>query len=258
MRVVLAVGGSDSGGAAGLQADVRTLLACGVHGRCAVTTVTAQTSLALTAAWPVPVEGVRAQLASALAGGVDAVKTGALVSAEVANAVADALEPLDAPVVVDPVLATSSGGALLDADGVAVLRDRLLPLATLATPNLAEVLALTGVRVGDEEDLRPAAEAVLALGPRWVLVKGGHLPGEAVDLLTDGTSEHVLRSPRLPVEHTRGTGCTLASAVAAFLAAGQDLPAAVRRAKGYVSGAIAGGFAAGPGAGVLDHGWCNR
>ncbi len=259
MKRVLAVAGSDSGGGSGLQADLRTLFACGVHGLSALTSVTAQTSHGLTATWPVPADAVRAQLDSALTLiGADAVKTGALGSAGAATAVAEALAGLVLPLVVDPVLATSAGQPLLDGDGLAVLRELLLPLATVTTPNLAEVEALTGVAVRDEEDLRAAAEGILALGCRWVLVTGGHLPGEAVDLLTDGTEEHLLRSPRLASAHTRGTGCTLASAIAAHLARGDDVPGAVRRAKGFVTGAIAGGFEMGPGSGVLDQGWCTR
>ncbi len=261
MRRVLAVSGSDSGGGAGLQADLRTLMACGVHGLSAVTAVTAQTSREVSAFWPVPVTLVFAQLDATLREiGADAVKTGALVSGEVVRAVAEAVgaAPAGLPLVVDPVLRSTGGHSLLDDAGLLALREELLPLATVVTPNLAEVEALTGWVVHDEEDLVPAAAAVLELGPRWVLLTGGHLPGEAVDLLTDGAHEYVLRSPRLPGVHARGTGCTLASALAAFLARGEEMPVAARRAKGYVSGAIAGGFAVGPGAGVLDHGWATR
>src|SRR5207247_355437 len=147
---------------------------------------------------------------------------------------------------------------LLAPEALETLRTRLVPLATVVTPNLREVGQLTGVRVEDEGDLSRAAEAVLGLGPRWVLVKGGHLPGEAVDLLTDGTTAHLLRAPRLDNRHTHGTGCTLASAIACYLALGLDVPDAVAHAKEYVTGGIAAGFPLGAGIGPVDHGWRGR
>ena len=160
------------------------------------------------------------------------------------------------PVVVDPVGVSKHGDALLAPDAVAAVRDRLLPVATLVTPNLYEVGQLTGVKVGTEHDLPRAAEAVLALGPAAVLVKGGHLDGDAVDLLLtrDGTSR-TYRSARLDNRHTHGTGCTLASAVACRLALGDPLPDAVATAKEYVTGAIAHGFPLGAGIGPVDHAW---
>jgi hydroxymethylpyrimidine/phosphomethylpyrimidine kinase len=135
------------------------------------------------------------------------------------------------------------------------VRTKLLPVATVATPNLDEVAQLTGVQVTSEDQLRDAAAAVLAYGPAWVLIKGGHLSGEAVDLLTDGSEEHWLRAPRLDNRHTHGTGCTLASAIASQLAKGDAVPQAVTAAKQYVTGAIAAGFALGTGIGPVDHGW---
>ena len=256
MRGVLTVAGSDSGGGAGIQADLKTMLACGVHGMSVLAAVTAQNSVGVQGYWELPAEAVRAQLTSVLSDlRVDAVKTGMLASPALVEVVADALAPGPAPVVVDPVGVSKHGDALLQPDAVEVLRTRLLPLATVVTPNLPEVEQLTGLRVEGERDLRRAADAVLALGPRWVLVKGGHLPGEAVDLLTDGDAEHLLRAPRLDNRHTHGTGCTLASAIASRLALGDDVPAAVRAAKDYVTGAIAGGFAIGAGIGPVDHGW---
>jgi len=144
---------------------------------------------------------------------------------------------------------------LLAADAVSAIKAELLPVATVVTPNLYEVAQLTGVKVTDEAGLREAAEAVHALGPQWVLIKGGHLEGDAVDLLFDGTTQHVFRAPRLDNRHTHGTGCTLASAIASYLALGYGVPEAVQRAKHYVTGAIAGGFALGVGIGPVDHGW---
>ncbi|WP_328667917.1 bifunctional hydroxymethylpyrimidine kinase/phosphomethylpyrimidine kinase [Streptomyces sp. NBC_00322] len=253
---VLTVAGSDSGGGAGIQADLKTMLALGVHGMSVLTAVTAQNSLGVQGAWELPVDAVRAQYRSVVDDiGVQAVKTGMLASAPLVETVADLLAGTDAPVVVDPVGVSKHGDPLLAASALDSVRTKLLPLATVATPNLDEVEQLTGVRVEAEADLRRAADAVLAFGPRWALIKGGHLAGDAVDLLTDGAQEHWLRAPRHDNRHTHGTGCTLASAVASGLAKGMEVPGAVRAAKEYVTGAIAAGFALGSGIGPVDHGW---
>ncbi|MEU7102408.1 bifunctional hydroxymethylpyrimidine kinase/phosphomethylpyrimidine kinase [Streptomyces longwoodensis] len=253
---VLTVAGSDSGGGAGIQADLKTMLALGVHGMSVVTAVTAQNSLGVQGVWELPVEAVRAQYRSVVGDiGVRAVKTGMLSCAPVVEAVAELIAGTDAPAVVDPVGVSKHGDPLLAASALDAVRTRLLPVATVATPNLDEVAQLTGIRVVSEDGMREAAAAVLAFGPRWALIKGGHLPGEAVDLLTDGTEEHWLRAPRYDNRHTHGTGCTLASAIAAQLAKGRSVPEAVRTAKEYVTGAIAAGFALGAGIGPVDHGW---
>ena len=256
---VLTIAGSDSGGGAGIQADLKTLLALGVHGMSVVTAVTAQNSVGVQGVWALPVEAVRAQFASVVADiGVDAVKTGMLGSAEVVAAVADLLDslPPDVAVVVDPVAVSKHGAVLLGPDGLAVLRERVLPRATVATPNLAEIAALTGVVVRGPDDLAGAAAAVLALGPAWVLVKGGHLQGDAVDLLAGpGGEQHPFTAARHPNDHTHGTGCTLAAAIAAHLALGAGVVEAVGAAKAYVTGAIAAGFPLGSGIGPVDHGW---
>jgi hydroxymethylpyrimidine/phosphomethylpyrimidine kinase len=253
---VLTVAGSDSGGGAGIQADLKTMLALGVHGMSVLTAVTAQNSVGVQGAWPLPEEAVRAQYRSVVDDiGVQAVKTGMLASAGLVRTVADLLAGTGAPVVVDPVGVSKHGDALLAESALDSVRTRLLPVATVATPNLDEVAQLTGVRVESEEHLRPAAEAVLEFGPRWVLIKGGHLAGDAVDLLTDGTEEHWLRAPRHDNRHTHGTGCTLASALAARLALGDAVPEAARAAKSYVTGAIEAGFPLGAGIGPVDHAW---
>ncbi|MGW7384368.1 bifunctional hydroxymethylpyrimidine kinase/phosphomethylpyrimidine kinase [Streptomyces sp. NPDC054794] len=253
---VLTVAGSDSGGGAGVQADLKTMLALGVHGMSVITAVTAQNSLGVQGAWELPVEAVRAQYRSVVDDiGVQAVKTGMLASAELVEAVAELITGTHAPAVVDPVGISKHGDSLLAASALESVRTKLLPAATVATPNLDEVTQLTGLRVESEEGLREAAAAVLEYGPRWVLIKGGHLPGDAVDLLTDGSEEHWLRSPRHDNRHTHGTGCTLASAIAAGLAKGRTVPAAVGAAKEYVTGAIAAGFALGAGIGPVDHAW---
>jgi len=189
--------------------------------------------------------------------GVDAAKTGMLASAPIVEAVAEAVERFALPnLVVDPVAASKHGDPLLRPDAVAALRERLAPLATVITPNLGEVKLLCGIEVRHRDELLPAARAMHELGPRWVLVKGGHLPGgDAVDLLWDGREAVELTAPRLATRHTHGTGCTLASAIAANLADGLEVPTAVEAAKRYLSGAIAGGFPLGKGIGPTDHAW---
>ncbi|HEX5566765.1 MAG TPA: bifunctional hydroxymethylpyrimidine kinase/phosphomethylpyrimidine kinase [Streptomyces sp.] len=255
---VLTIAGSDSGGGAGIQADLKTMLALGTHGMSVLTAVTAQNSLGVQGAWELPADAVRQQFRSVVDDiGVQAVKTGMLATAELVGTVAELLAGLAVPVVVDPVGVSKHGDPLLAADALEAVRTALLPTATVATPNLDEVAQLTGVRVETEADLPRAAEAVLAHGPRWALVKGGHLKegDTAVDLLTDGTTRHWLRAPRHDNRHTHGTGCTLASALAARLAAGRSVPEAAEEAKEYVTGAIAAGFRLGGGIGPVDHGW---
>ncbi|MFD9728727.1 bifunctional hydroxymethylpyrimidine kinase/phosphomethylpyrimidine kinase [Streptomyces sp. NPDC059072] len=255
----LTVAGSDSGGGAGIQADLKTMLALGVHGMSVVTAVTAQNSLGVQGVWELPPEAVRSQFRAVVGDiGVQAVKTGMLSSAVLVETVAELLATTGAPAVVDPVGVSKHGDALLAASALDAVRQELLPRATVATPNLDEVAQLTGLVVEREDDMRRAADAILDHGPRWALIKGGHLAAhgdEAVDLLTDGTEEHWLRAPRHPNRHTHGTGCTLASAVAAGLAKGLTVPAAVTAAKEYVTGAIAAGFTLGGGIGPVDHGW---
>ena len=259
---VLTVAGSDSGGGAGIQADLKTMLALGVHGMSVLTAVTAQNSVGVQGYWELPAEAVRAQFRSVVDDiGVQAVKTGMLASAELVGTVADLLGGLDPaiPVVVDPVGVSKHGDALLAGSAVSVLRERLLPLATVATPNLHEVAQLTGLTVTGEAGMPDAARALQELGVRWALVKGGHLPGEAADLLLGPDGEpHWFRAPRYDNRHTHGTGCTLASAIASQLALGLAVPEAVAAGKAYVTGAIAAGFALGAGIGPVDHGWRGR
>lgn len=255
----LTVAGSDSGGGAGIQADLKTMLALGVHGMSVVTAVTAQNSLGVTGVWELPADALRGQYRAVVDDiGVQAVKTGMLSSAVLVETVAELLAGTRAPAVVDPVGVSKHGDALLAASALEAVRKELLPRATVATPNLDEVAQLTGVVVETEDDMRRAADAVLGYGPRWALIKGGHLAAhgnEAVDLLTDGADAHWLRAPRHDNRHTHGTGCTLASAIAAGLAKGLAVPAAVTAAKEYVTGAIAAGFGLGAGIGPVDHAW---
>ncbi len=253
---VLAIAGSDSGGGAGIQADLKTMLALGVHGMTVICAVTAQNSVGVQGYWELPPEAVRAQLDSVLGDiGAQAIKTGMLASPTLVGTVCDTLAEVAAPVVVDPVAVSKHGDSLLSVGTLEAIRDRLLPLATVVTPNLLEAELLTDMPIADETQMLAAAAKINAMGPQWVLVKGGHLPGNPVDLLVSG--EQVLRFPgsRIDSVHTHGTGCTLASAIAARLALGDDVPAAVKAAKDYVRGAIAGGFALGAGIGPVDHGW---
>jgi hydroxymethylpyrimidine/phosphomethylpyrimidine kinase len=256
---VLTVAGSDSGGGAGIQADLKTMLALGVHGMSVVTAVTAQDSTGVHGYWELPAEAVDAQLAAVLDDiGVDAVKTGMLASPELVGVTAKRLRDISAPIVVDPVCVSKHGDPLLVPEAVEAIIVELLPLAAVVTPNLAEVTRLTGLIVDDAAGQRRAADALLSLGSQWVLVKGGHLAGDAVDLLTDGDTVLELRAPRLDNMHTHGTGCTLASAIASSLALGRSVPDSVRAAKDYVTGAIAAGFPLGAGIGPVDHGWQHR
>jgi hydroxymethylpyrimidine/phosphomethylpyrimidine kinase len=221
-----------------------------------ITAVTAQNSLGVQGYWELPVDAVEAQLASVLDDiGVDAVKTGMLASPDLVLVTAKRLRDVDAPLVVDPVCVSKHGDPLLVPDAVEAIVTELLPIATVVTPNLPEVTRLTGVDIDDASGQRRAAEALLALGTRWALVKGGHLAGDAIDLLTDGDTVLELRAERMDTRHTHGTGCTLASAIASYLALGLDVVAAVTAAKDYVTGAIAAGFPLGSGIGPVDHGW---
>lgn len=255
----LTIAGSDSGGGAGIQADLKTFQALGVFGMSAVTALTAQNTLGVQGIHAVPPGFVRQQIDSVLDDiGADAVKTGMLANASIIAVVADALDQHHVErLVVDPVSASKHGDPLLEPDAVSTLRNRLLPLATVVTPNVGEVRVLTGVEVESAQDLPRAAEAILGLGPRWALIKGGHLPGneDAIDLLTDGDVRQEIRSRRLDTRDTHGTGCTLASAIAAELAKGAAVEDAVRTAKRVVTGAIAHGVRVGAGIGPVDHAW---
>jgi hydroxymethylpyrimidine/phosphomethylpyrimidine kinase len=255
---VLTIAGSDSGGGAGIQADLKTFLAHGVHGMSALTAVTVQNSVGVQGFYELEPRAVFEQIESVVTDiGVDAVKTGMLASAPIVETVADACERFAFDrLVVDPVAVSKHGDPLLHPDTVEVLKARLLPRATVVTPNLGEVRLLTGVEVGDRAGMESAARAVHALGPAWVLVKGGHLhDDEAADLLWDGRQAIWLEAPRLATPNTHGTGCTLASAIAANLASGMDVPAATRAAKQYLNGALAGSFPLGKGVGPTDHAW---
>jgi hydroxymethylpyrimidine/phosphomethylpyrimidine kinase len=260
--VALTVATTDSGGGAGIPADLRTFHALGVFGTCAVAAATAQNTLGVHAIDELPARALTDQI-DAVAGDIPvaAAKTGALPSAALLEAAADGLRRHQLTrLVVDPVAISKHGDPLLAPEAVEVMRDRLLPLAEVVTPNLHEVELLTGVRVQTPADQRRAAEALLGYGPTWVLVKGGHLPGteQAVDLLTNGSEEFTLAREWIDNPHTHGTGCTLSAAITAYRARGLDVPSAAREAKEFVTGAIASGFPLGHGVGPVDVLWRSR
>jgi hydroxymethylpyrimidine/phosphomethylpyrimidine kinase len=253
---VLTIAGSDSGGGAGIQADLKTMLAHGVHGMSVLTAITAQNSVGVQGIWPLPVEAIERQYRSVVDDiGVDAIKIGMLGSPEIVECVASCLASVEVPVVLDPVSVSKHGDPLLADTAVAALRERLVPMATVITPNLPEAELLAGVPAGtmSPEEL---AERLIGLGSRWVLVKGGHRADEPTDVLlgADGSS-YTFPGPRIDTPHTHGTGCTLASALACRLALGDSVPDAVGAAKTYVTGAIGAGFPLGAGIGPTDHLW---
>ena len=256
----LTVAGSDSSGGAGIQADLKTFTAHGLHGMSALTAVTVQNSLGVSRFVEIPPDAVGDQIDAVVSDmGTDVVKTGMLAGAGTIRVVVDRVRGGRTPVVVDPVAASQHGDPLLADDALSALRDELLPLATVATPNVGEVRLLTGFEVRTSEDLEHAARAVHALGPAWVLIRGGHLDeAEAVDVLYDGATLIGLRSRRIDTVHTHGSGDTLASALAARLALGDDVVTAARGAKAFVASAIKGGYALGAGLGPVDGAWRSR
>jgi hydroxymethylpyrimidine/phosphomethylpyrimidine kinase len=251
----LTVAGSDSGGGAGIQADLKTFSAFQVFGMSVITAVTAQNSVGVTGVHNLPAEFVALQLDAVLDDfGADAVKLGMLSTAPIIRAVAERLAAHgQTRVVLDPVMVAKSGAPLLQPDARAALLEAVLPLAEVVTPNLHEAAVLADMSVKTESDMEEAARRIHARGPRHVLVKGGHLADSATDLLYDGHAFTRFPAPRLDSANTHGTGCTLSAAIAAALAHGTPLVAAVGEAKAYVTAAIREGFAAGRGVGVLRH-----
>lgn len=251
----LTIAGSDSGGGAGIQADLKTFSAFRVFGMSVITAVTAQNSLGVQGVENLPPAFVARQLRSVLDDfGADGAKCGMLSTAPIIEAVAATLaeRPLE-KLVVDPVMVAKSGDRLLQPEARAALADRILPLALVVTPNLAEAEVLAGMQVVEPEDMEEAARRIHAMGPRYVLVKGGHLKGDATDLLWNGRDFTRFSTPRIDSANTHGTGCTFSAAIAAGLARGQALGDAIRSAKAYVTRAIREGFAAGRGVGQLRH-----
>ncbi|MCS3702960.1 bifunctional hydroxymethylpyrimidine kinase/phosphomethylpyrimidine kinase [Salinibacter ruber] len=255
--VALTIAGSDSGGGAGIQADLKAMEANGVFGASALAAVTAQNTEEVSRAHDLPPSLVAAQI-DAVVGDMDvqAAKTGMLSAPPIIETVADRVATHDLrPFVVDPVMISKTGFKLLQDEAIDTLVNDLLPLATLVTPNVHEAEHLTDVEIDTPDDLRAAGAALLEYGPDAVLVKGGHLSGadDAVDVLVDGETGRRFQAPRIDTEHTHGTGCTYASAIAAHLAKGYDLGAAVDRAKRYVTGAIRHALPLGHGRGPTNH-----
>jgi hydroxymethylpyrimidine/phosphomethylpyrimidine kinase len=254
----LTIAGSDSGGGAGIQADLKTFLGCGVHGMSAITAVTVQNSIGVSGFYELPPSAVAEQIESVVTDiGVGAAKTGMLASTAIMGAVAETVRRLAvAPLVVDPVAASQHGDPLLRPDAIDALRSQIIPLATLVTPNVGEVRLLTGVEVAAPEDALEAARRLHALGADWVLVKGGHRSGpDATDVLYDGNRTYEFTAPRQDTEHTHGSGDTLAAAICAALARGSDMPEAVRLGKAYVTQAITNSYPLGSGLGPVGHFW---
>ena len=253
----LTIAGSDSGGGAGIQADLKTFAAFGVYGASAITAVTAQNTVAVTAMQEISLEVIAAQIDAVIEDiGVDVVKTGMLSSPAIAHLVAaKAREHRFERLVVDPVMIAASGARLLEEDAVAMIREQLIPLATVVTPNIPEAEVLTGIKITGRDGMEEAARRIHAMGPRYVVVKGGHLEGDekSDDLLFDGVRFQVFSAPRIATTSNHGTGCTFASAVASGLAHGRDIVRSVDDAKAYVTAAIASAFPVGRGHGPLNH-----
>ncbi len=254
---VLIIAGSDSGGGAGIQADIKTVTALGGYAATAITAVTVQNTLGVTGVHAVPPAVVEAQARAVLDDiGADAVKTGMLGDTEMVERVAAILDTVRVPVVVDPVMVAKGGASLLSPGAVDAVRTLMIPHAAVLTPNAPEAEALSGLPVHTTDDLRRAGERLLALGAKAVLMKGGHVEGDTVvDVLMTPDGETSFEGERLDTRHTHGTGCTLASAVAAGLAQGLSLTEAVARAWAYVHEAMRQAPGFGAGHGPLDHGW---
>lgn len=255
--VALTIAGSDPSGGAGIQADLKTFAALGVYGLSAVALLTAQDSTTVYEAITVPPAVVAAQIRAALLQARPrAVKTGTMGDASVVEAVAEMLRGAELDnIVVDPVMMSSSGSRLLSEEGEVALRAKLLPVAAVVTPNIAEAQALSGVEISGPEAMREAARAISGLGPRMVVIKGGHLAANlpALDLVFDGERFEELAGPRIKVADPHGTGCAFSAAIAAYLARGQKPPAAARRAKQFVARAIAHSFLLKSSRPLLDH-----
>ncbi len=250
----LTIAGSDSGGGAGIQADLKTFAALGVHGMSAITSITAQNTAKVTAIQDIPAEIIREQIRVVVEDiGVDAIKTGMLHTSDIIEAVADELSSIDAPIVVDPVAVAKSGARLIREDAIETLLTKLIPLALVVTPNAAEAEALTGVKIKTLDDQKRAAKMLVDRGARAAVVKGGHLTGRnVVDVLYHAEKFYYFEAPRVDTKNTHGTGCVFASAIAAGLAKGLSVSEAVKEAKTFVTQAIRNGLAIGSGHGPVN------
>ena len=251
----MTIAGSDSGGGAGIQADLKTFAALGVYGTVTLTAITAQNTIGVTGVHEIPTDMIVAQMDAVMGDiGADAVKTGMLSSQEIVEVVAAQVAKHGIrSLVVDPVMVAKSGDALLRDDAVNAVCTKLVPLAAVVTPNIPEAEALTGTTIESDDDVREAARRIVSMGARTVVVKGGHREGPAADVLYDGSEFQVFTAPRINTVNTHGTGCTFASAVAAGLAQGKSVEEAVGQAKEYVTKAIRASFPIGQGHGPLNH-----
>ena len=251
----MTIAGSDSGGGAGIQADLKTFAALGVYGTSVLTAITSQNTLGVTDAMELPSSLVSSQIDAVISDiGADALKTGMLSSSEIIETVADKVREYGlSSLVVDPVMVAKSGDRLLQEEAVDALRDGLIPLARVVTPNVPEAEVLTGREIKDLGDARDAARDLVTMGAKAALVKGGHLPGAPTDILYDGEGFREYTAHRIETTSTHGTGCTLASAIAAGLARGMSISDAVAQAKDYVTAAIRHAFPMGQGHGPLNH-----
>ncbi|HTL45119.1 MAG TPA: bifunctional hydroxymethylpyrimidine kinase/phosphomethylpyrimidine kinase [Vicinamibacterales bacterium] len=258
MALALTIAGSDSGGGAGIQADLKTFAAFGVYGTCAVTAVTAQNTTGVTAWAAIDADLVEAQI-EAVAGDftIGAVKTGMLATSAIVEAVSATIAALELPnVVVDPVMIAKGGHRLLEEDAARTLRSELLPRAMIVTPNIPEAEVLAGIPIRSLDDMRHAARAIRRLGPSVVVVKGGHLDGDlSIDVVCAEDEEFELSGPRIRSRHTHGTGCTFSAAITAGLALGRPVAQALREARAFLQGAIEHAPGIGAGHGPLNHFW---
>ena len=251
----MTIAGSDSGAGAGIQADLKTFAALGVYGTSAITAITAQNTVGVTAVLALGPKLVAAQI-DAIVGdiGAHAAKTGMLANAAIIDTVVKKIRQHGLKnLVVDPVMVATSGDLLLQNSAVQALRGKLIPLATVVTPNILEAEQLTGMKLGTAVEIREAARRIIAMGAKSVLIKGGHRKGPALDLFYDGQIFTPLSAPRIRTNNTHGTGCTLSAAIAAYLAQGERLDHAVTRAKNFITRALRASFAIGAGHGPVHH-----
>jgi hydroxymethylpyrimidine/phosphomethylpyrimidine kinase len=255
IRKVLTIAGSDSGAGAGIQADLKTFAALGVYGTSAITAITAQNTVGVTQVLPLSPKLVGAQIDAIIGDiGADALKTGMLANAAIIEMVAQKVRQHRLKnFVVDPVMVATSGDLLIKRNAVATLRQRLIPLAAVVTPNLPEAEELSGMELRTAEEIREAARRIVAMGATAVVIKGGHSKGPAVDLYYDGKIFSALNAPRVHTKNTHGTGCTFSAAIAAFLAKGEHLETAVGRAKRFITQALQSSYSIGAGHSPVNH-----
>ena len=255
IRKALTIAGSDSGAGAGIQADLKTFAAHGVYGTSAITAITAQNTVGVSAVLTLKAKLVGAQIDAIVADiGADAVKTGMLANAAIIDSVARKISEHGLKnIVIDPVMVATSGDLLIQKSAVALLRSKLMPLATIVTPNIFEAEVLTGVKLRTTEEITEAARRIVKMGAKTVLIKGGHLKGPAIDLFFDGQTFTALNAPRIRTNNTHGTGCTLSAAIAANLAKGEKIETAVTNAKRYITDALRHSYRIGSGHSPVHH-----